>query len=133
MRAPVPVARLADLAMILPGPRQGLRRLLEGEARTAGIDLRVSVEADALQMLKDLVLRGLGFTVLPFAVVRAELQAGSLCAAPIAEPVLTRRLVLARSLVPPASTPVGRFAAPPQTYTTHTAPPRLRPGQTQPR
>src|SRR3546814_8178480 len=36
MRAPVPFARLADLAMILPGPRQGLRRLLEGEARTAG-------------------------------------------------------------------------------------------------
>jgi len=55
------------------------------------------------------VLRGLGFTVLPFAVIHAELQAGSLCAAPIADPALTRRLVLARSLVTPASNAVRRF------------------------
>ncbi len=109
MERPVPFAGLADRAMILPGPRQGLRRLVEGEARRAGIALRVAVEADALQTLKDLVLRGLGFTVLPFAVIHAELQAGSLCAAPIAEPALTRRLVLARSLVTPASNAVRRF------------------------
>ena len=109
MAEPVPFAALADRAMILPGPRQGLRRLLEGEARAAGLALSVAVEADARQTLKELVLRGLGFGVLPFAVIHAELRDGSLCAAPIVDPPLTRRLVLARSLVTPASNAVRRF------------------------
>ena len=66
---PVPFPGLADLSMILPGSRHGLRNLLENAAGREGIALRVSVEADALQTLKELVARGLGYTVLPLAAV----------------------------------------------------------------
>lgn len=108
--AAVGFTALADLPLVLPGPRHGLRALIEDKARLAGIALKVSVEADSLQTLKDLVLRGLGYTVLPLASVHKEAEAGVLCAAPVTDPKLTRELVLARSVVKPSSNAVRLFA-----------------------
>lgn len=105
-----PFAALAGLPMILPGPRHGLRTLLERQAADLAVALRVTVEADSLQTLKDLVARGLGYTVLPLAAVDAERQAGTLCTAPIENPTPTRKLVLTRSLVRPATNAVRIFA-----------------------
>lgn len=110
MESPVPFATLAGLPLVLPGPRHGLRALVEEKARDAEIALKVSVEADSLQTLKDLVLRGLGYTVLPLASVRTESNAGALRVAPVEAPALKRELVLARSLVKPASNAVRLFA-----------------------
>lgn len=101
---------LADLPMVLPGPRHGLRMLLENQARESGISLKVTVEAEALQTLKSLVAHGIGYTVLPLAVVHDELTARTLSAAPIVEPPLSRKLVLTRSIVRPASRAVRIFA-----------------------
>jgi LysR family transcriptional regulator, nitrogen assimilation regulatory protein len=107
---PVDLKMLAKLPMILPGPRQGLRTLVEEAAQRASIELKVSVEAESLQTLKQLVGKGLGYTVLPFAAVHAEVQAGALRAAPIMRPALTRQLVLSRSFVRPATNAVRRFS-----------------------
>ncbi|MFX4219787.1 MAG: LysR family transcriptional regulator [Thalassobaculum sp.] len=103
-------AALADLPLVLPGPRHGLRILLENAARQADMPLRVTVEADALQTLKELTARGLAHTVLPLPAIHADIGAGILRAAPIVRPTLNRRLVLARSLVRPATNAVRVFA-----------------------
>lgn len=103
-------ATLADLPLVLPGPRHGLRILLEHAVRQADITLRVTVEADALQTLKELTARGLVHTVLPLPAIHADIRAGILRAAPIVRPTLNRRLVLARSLVRPATNAVRVFA-----------------------
>lgn len=103
-------AALADLPLVLPGPRHGLRILLENAARQANMPLRVTVEADALQTLKELTARGLAHTVLPLPAIHADIGAGILRAAPIVRPTLNRRLVLARSLVRPATNAVRVFA-----------------------
>ena len=103
-------AALADLPLVLPGPRHGLRMLLENAARRADIALRVTVEADALQTLKELAGRGLAHTVLPLPAIHGDLRAGTLRAAPIVHPSLQRKLVLARSIVRPASRAVRVFA-----------------------
>ncbi|SDF50416.1 LysR family transcriptional regulator [Thalassobaculum litoreum] len=110
LEIPRDFASLADLPLVLPGPRHGLRILLENAARQAGIALRVTVEADALQTLKELAARGLAHTVLPLPAIHPDLRAGTLRAAPIANPTLDRRLVLARSIVRPASRAVRVFA-----------------------
>lgn len=110
LEIPRDFASLADLPLVLPGPRHGLRILLENAARQAGIVLRVTVEADALQTLKELAARGLAHTVLPLPAIHPDLRAGTLRAAPIANPTLDRRLVLARSIVRPASRAVRVFA-----------------------
>lgn len=105
--------RLADLAgrpLVLPGPRQGLRALLEAEASKAGLELKVVVEADSLQTLKDLAARDIGMTVLPMAAVHGDVARGILAARAITEPEPRRRLVLARSLARPMSNAVRIFA-----------------------
>lgn len=108
--ASFPFSQLAGRPLVLPGPRQGLRALLEREALKAGFTLTVAVEADALQTLKDLAGRGIGLTVLPKAAIHAEAHARSLSAATITGPELKRSLVLARSLARSASNAVRIFA-----------------------
>jgi DNA-binding transcriptional LysR family regulator len=102
--------QLSGLSLILPGPRHGLRILLEDEAGKAGITLTVPIEADSLQTLKDLASRGLGHTILPFAAVDDAIGSGALCAAPVVQPELSRRLVLARTEVKPVSQAARLFA-----------------------
>ena len=96
--------------LVLPGPQHGLRILVEREARQRGLTLDIPVEADALQVLKGLVQRRLGATILPLAAVHGEVQAGLLAAAPIIDPHLSRKLVVAQPLGRQASHAVRRFA-----------------------
>lgn len=107
---PADFRSLAERPLILPGPRHGLRKLLEAAAREHDIALRVIVEADALQTLKDLVARGLGYTVLPLAAVHAQVEAGDLAAIAIRAPTVTRKMVLVRSLARPETNAVRIFA-----------------------
>jgi len=105
----VPFADLARQPLILPSPSHGLRALIEENAVAQRIELNVPVEADGLRILKDLVLRGLGYTVLPRASIHAEIGEGVFAAAPIVSPDLTRRVVLAGALDRPAPPPVAAF------------------------
>jgi LysR family transcriptional regulator, nitrogen assimilation regulatory protein len=108
---PLPFAEVAARRLVLPGPRHGLRILVEEEARRRDLALNVVVEADSLQVQKGLVTKGLGSTVLPLASVHSEVAAGLLRASPIVDPHLSRRLVVARPLGRQASNAVRRFGA----------------------
>jgi LysR family nitrogen assimilation transcriptional regulator len=103
---PVPLASLSHHPLILPSPGHGLRGLLERHAARHEIELHVEIEADATRIQKDLAARGLGYSVLPFASVAAEVRDGLLSAAPITAPAIPRRVVLAY----PADRPVSRAA-----------------------
>lgn len=105
----VPFAEVAQARLVMPGPQHGLRRLVEREARQRRLSLNIAVEADALQVLKGLVARGLGCTILPLASVHEEVRAGLLGAAPIFDPHLSRKLVVAQPLGRPPSNAVRRF------------------------
>lgn len=93
--APHPFASLADMDLILPSPRHGLRTIVEASARRAGIEIRTVVEADSFRALVDLVAAGFGATVLPLAPIYASVQAGTLSVAPLTDPMPTRELVIA--------------------------------------
>jgi DNA-binding transcriptional LysR family regulator len=94
----MPLAKALEHRLILPGPRHGLRKLVERAARKLDRTLDIVVEADSLQTMKDIVARGLGWTILPFASVHREVSDGRLSAVPIAAPQLTRTLVIAEPL-----------------------------------
>ena len=102
---------MAAQNLILPGPQHGLRILIENEARRRGITLKIPVEADALQILKGLVARGLGATVLPMPAVHQDIAAGILTACSVVDPHLSRKLVIARPMGRKASLAVQRFEA----------------------
>ena len=106
----VSFAAVAAHRLILPGPQHGLRLLVEAEAERRGLVLDVAVEADDLPVLKGLVLRGLGATILPRAAVHEDVVAGALRAAPIIDPHLSRKLVVAEPLGRQPTNAVRRFA-----------------------
>jgi LysR family nitrogen assimilation transcriptional regulator len=91
-----PARRLAELPLVLPTTSFGLRMQAETLARNLGITLDIRVECDTgSTTLARMVADGAGYTLLPYATVRAEIAQGHLQAAPLADPPLTRGIVLA--------------------------------------
>ena len=92
---PVRFARLADLPLVLPGQMHGLRLTLDALAARGMCALNVRLQVDSLQLIKDLVEAGMGYTALPRASCLRELAARRLVYAPIANPKPTRLLFFA--------------------------------------
>jgi LysR family transcriptional regulator, nitrogen assimilation regulatory protein len=102
----IPLAALERMDLILPSAKSGLRALLEAEAARHGLRLSVAVELDLVAAIKNLVMAGLGHTVLPAFTVARETAAGLVTAQRIGAPPLARRLV------------IGRLAHRPQSFAT---------------
>jgi DNA-binding transcriptional LysR family regulator len=81
----------------MPAPPHGLRTLLDGACAEAGVELDGIVEVNTMQTQKRLVAAGAGWTVLPAVAVEADVAAGRFAGGPLAEPAVTRSVVLARS------------------------------------
>lgn len=92
-----PFSCLGEHRLLLPSRQHGLRAIVERLAVEADITLNVSVEADSLSTLKNLVRNGHGFTILPLAPIHEDIEKGRLTAAPLIEPSPSRRLVLTSS------------------------------------
>jgi DNA-binding transcriptional LysR family regulator len=106
---PAEPMRFGDLKgerLLLPSAGHGLRVILDRCAQDCGFTLHVPVEADSYSILKSLVQRGHGSTILPKAAIHAELDDGSLHATPLRDPVPTRRLIISY----PTDRPVPRLA-----------------------
>jgi len=86
---------LSSQKLVLPSSGHSLRKLIEGVARNENIELNVSIEADGLIILKELVMRGMGSTILPMAPIHHEINNGTIFAIPITDPPITRKLLLA--------------------------------------
>ncbi|KRC85905.1 HTH-type transcriptional regulator CynR [compost metagenome] len=95
-RTPVRMAEVIGRPLVLPGAPHGLRSLVEQAARTQDIELDIVAETNAMSVQKRLVLDGHGYTILPSIAVVDDVDRGILAAAPVVDPVLTRRIVLAQ-------------------------------------
>lgn len=82
------------LPLILPSPRNGLRRLSEKLAARFKAELNIRYVVDSQPVLKTLVGKGQGYTILPLSSIGAELERGALRYARIENP-MNRTLVLA--------------------------------------
>jgi len=107
---PGTVRRGAELEVLLgqdqviPHPLPGHQAVVDRLAARHEVALKIEIEADAMRIQKDLTARSLGHTVLPYASVRAEVEAGQLSTAPIVDPSIPRQVVRAF----PADRPVSR-------------------------
>jgi LysR family nitrogen assimilation transcriptional regulator len=106
---PVSFQRLAELELVLPSEGHTLREMVMDAAAEKGVSLRIRVEADSFRIQKELVERAVGHTVLPFAAVHKEVGERKLSAAPISEPKIKRRLVLATRSDRPVSQAAGKL------------------------
>jgi LysR family transcriptional regulator, nitrogen assimilation regulatory protein len=88
----VQFAELVKTPLALPTTQFGLRQLLDAAAHSQRINLKPVMEIDALAMLIALLRHEPIATILPCSAVRRELDAGELCAHPIVNPSVARRL-----------------------------------------
>lgn len=91
---PLPFSRLAGVPLALPESGDAFRQHVETLAGERGIDLDVRFEVGALQPLRALAANGLAQVFASLHAVRADLEAGRLSAAPLADPPVVRTLML---------------------------------------
>jgi LysR family nitrogen assimilation transcriptional regulator len=91
----VEIGELAARPFLLPGPGNGLRRVVDAACWSERIQPRVQTEIDCVAALKQLAERGVGCTVLPFGAVHREVQEGRLQARPFRSPAMRAMLVIA--------------------------------------
>ncbi|MCO5089826.1 LysR substrate-binding domain-containing protein [Bosea sp. (in: a-proteobacteria)] len=90
-------ADLARIPLILPSRPHGIRLIVDEMAAAHDITLKIRLEVDALQMIRDLMLRKIGYTILPRAAVEADVRSRLLVAREIPGVSLKRTLVLAHA------------------------------------
>lgn len=94
---PIQGVMLGELPLILPSHPHGLRVLVETLLGRIKVIPEVECEIDSLSATLDLVERGVGYGILPYASVIKQVRAGSLVVMQIVEPRMSRQLVLATS------------------------------------
>ncbi len=77
------LVRLADVPLVLPTRKNGLRVTLEEACAEHGVHLNLAFEMDTLSVLKELVLAGHAHTVVPLPAVQKEISTGLLQAFPL--------------------------------------------------
>ncbi len=102
-RETVTLAEIADLPMILPSVSSGLRSLVAEATHARGFELNVVVEIDSVTAMKEMVVNGVGFAILPIGSVRREVEDGRVAALRFVGPALSRNLYLVYSAKRPAS------------------------------
>ncbi len=95
--APVRLAALAGVDLVLPGDPHGLRRIIAQAAADHGVTLTVVTELDAMTQIKELVARGSGHSIFAPAACHDLVQSGRLISAPIIDPVISRPVYLVRN------------------------------------
>jgi LysR family transcriptional regulator, nitrogen assimilation regulatory protein len=103
LRKTVLFSDVAKLPLILPTTRHGLRLIVDDAADKRGLELNLVMEIDSVHASKELVERGLGYTILPMGAVSQEVQAGRLVVHAIAQPQLARKMYLVYSAKRPSS------------------------------
>lgn len=86
--------RLDRLPLILARLPNSLRRVLDQAAKRKGITLSVVMECDSLEIQKDVVADGGGYTIHGSLAVSHDLQSGRLQASRIVSPAIQRTITL---------------------------------------
>lgn len=94
---------IAALPLFLPSHRHSLRQLIERHASQAQARMRVLADVDAVPQLISLCAEGLGYTILSYPAVRADVLQRRVCAARLVNPQVERQVFLCRLENAPAS------------------------------
>lgn len=95
-RATISGAELGALPLVLPSASHGARKFVERFARSAGLNLNVSLEIDSLAQIIRMVSRASGHSILPHAAVIDEVASGALSLTEIVDPSISRTAYLVR-------------------------------------
>jgi LysR family nitrogen assimilation transcriptional regulator len=86
--------RVLSGPLILPILGHGLRTLIDRARFDIPIEPNISLETNSMNVQKQMVLAGRGWSILPGAGVAKDIREGRLSGAPLAEPSLSRSVVV---------------------------------------
>lgn len=89
--------RLAELASLPFAMADGFRKLIDPWTDRLDIKLNCIVEVNSVVLIKELVSRGIAFSIVPYGFVHKDVVARTLGALPLVDPPITRDLVLAQN------------------------------------
>jgi LysR family nitrogen assimilation transcriptional regulator len=90
----VSLRALDGVSLVLPPMPNGLRSILEQQAKRQGLTLRVVLEVDTLVAMKNIAASGEAFTMLPLIAVEEDIGQGTLAAARMVRPAIKRIITL---------------------------------------
>ena len=93
----IPLEKVAELPLILPGVQHGVRTRVENIMRAAGLSLENVSDINSVAILKSALLADLGVTILPVAPMLAEIELGQVVAHPISGAAISRTVALCSS------------------------------------
>lgn len=91
----VSLTELARQKLILPGPQSGLRRTIDASFREHGVSGHILMDMHSVTVVKHLVEKGVGSTILPFGAVHREVADHYLSIRPIPVGLMHAKLVTA--------------------------------------
>jgi LysR family nitrogen assimilation transcriptional regulator len=92
--AHIPFRDILPLPLVMPDLPSTLRVRVEDVAARVGASVHFAVEVDSIPAIKQLVIDGAGYTILPHAAVHDEVVRGVLSSSLIVEPEVSRPLGL---------------------------------------
>ena len=102
-RSTIPLADIAHLPLLIA---HDFRRMIDQWTEPRGIKLDYTMELDSSTVLKAMIKRGFGYSILPYAAVHSEALNGDLGVMPIVDPTMSRDLVIAVNARRPLSAAV---------------------------
>lgn len=97
MDKPVSLAQIREVPLILPARPHAVREMVDRECAVSGVTLNITAETRSMHVQKNLIMSGVGLSILSGFVIADEIKRGALTASPIASANLRRKLYLARS------------------------------------
>lgn len=92
---PVPLARALNAPLIIPSRANGIGAVIHGAAERENIPVQPTLEVDSVEIIKGLVLSGVGSTILPRFAIEKELRAGVFKSREVADRALEYHVELA--------------------------------------
>lgn len=110
MGQPVGLAQALTSTLILPGLQHGVRPRIESTARKAGLTLARVIEINSVAILRSAIFADMGATIIPLAPLLDDIERGSMLAWPIAEPAISRTVMLCCSKTIPLTNAASAVA-----------------------
>lgn len=104
--APVRLANLPPLKLIMPEPQNARRRVLDGYLQQYEVPLSRTMSMDAMHSTLSLIRRSDWSAILPATMITQELRDGGLTINPVVEPAI----ITSCALIEPAYKPMGPAA-----------------------
>jgi LysR family nitrogen assimilation transcriptional regulator len=108
---PLTLKQIAQMPLILPSGNHGLRELLEREATSRNLPLNTVIDIDSYANIKELVERGIGYSILPFNSIAKEANEGRLLSWKLTKPELRRKVHLVHAADRPMTNAVAAIEA----------------------